>query len=227
MSDLYDTHEQGERVKSWLRENGSAIVMGLVLAFGLMFGFKQWQAWETSKRQQASAEYQVMTTLIKSNSMDAAVSNYEVLKAEYPKSAYTSMAALMMAKARVSSGQFDLAASDLEYAMEHAQPDPVKVIARERLARLKLSQGDADSALKLLDEAPSEVGFEAQFAEVRGDIYMAKGETELAIGSYQAALSALDENVGNRDLIKFKLEALGAAADETPVVARDSGGGEM
>ncbi|MGB5488017.1 MAG: tetratricopeptide repeat protein, partial [Lysobacterales bacterium] len=177
--------------------------------------------------QQASAEYQVMTTLIKSNSMDAAVSNYEVLKAEYPKSAYTSMAALLMAKARVSSGQFDLAASDLEYAMEHAQPDPVKVIARERLARLKLSQGDADSALKLLDEAPSEVGFEAQFAEVRGDIYMAKGETELAIGSYQAALSALDENVGNRDLIKFKLEALGTAADETPVVARDSGGGEM
>lgn len=227
MSDLYDTHEQGERVKSWLRENGSAIVMGLVLAFGLMFGFKQWQAWETSKRQQASAEYQVMTTLIKSNSMDAAVSNYEVLKTEYPKSAYTSMAALMMAKARVSSGQFDLAASDLEYAMEHAQPDPVKVIARERLARLKLSQGDADSALKLLDEAPSEVGFEAQFAEVRGDIYMAKGETELAIVSYQAALSALDENVGNRDLIKFKLEALGTAADETPVVARDSGGGEM
>ena len=227
MSDLYDTHEQGERVKSWLRENGSAIVMGLVLAFGLMFGFKQWQAWETSKRQQASAEYQVMTTLIKSNSMDAAVSNYEVLKAEYPKSAYTSMAALMMAKARVSSGQFDLAASDLEYAMEHAQPDPVKVIARERLARLKLSQGDADAALKLLDEAPSEVGFEAQFAEVRGDIYMAKGETELAIGSYQAALEALDENVGNRDLIKFKLEALGASADETAVVARDSSGGEM
>ena len=65
MSDLYDTHEQGERVKSWLRENGSAIVMGLVLAFGLMFGFKQWQAWETSKRQQASAEYQVMASLIK------------------------------------------------------------------------------------------------------------------------------------------------------------------
>ena len=80
MSDLYDTHEQGERVKSWLRENGSAIIMGLVLAFGLMFGFKQWQAWQTSERQQASAEYQVMSSLIKDNNMDAAVSNYQVLK---------------------------------------------------------------------------------------------------------------------------------------------------
>jgi len=222
MSDLYDTHEQGERVKNWLRENGSAIVMGLVLAFGLMFGFKQWQAWETSKRQQASAEYQVMATLIKSNNIDAAVSNYEVLKAEFPKSAYTSMAALLMAKARVFSGQFDLAASDLQYAMEHARPDPVKVIARERLARLRLSQGDTEAALKLLDEAPSEVGFEAQFAEVRGDIYVAKGETERAIESYQASLEALEESVGNRDLLKFKLEALGATA-----VDEDSGGGEM
>ena len=227
MSDLYDTHEQGERVKSWLRENGSAIVMGLVLAFGLMFGFKQWQVWEISKRQQASAEYQVMATLIKSDNIDAAVSNYEVLKAEFPKSAYTSMAALMMAKARIFSGQFDLAASDLEYAMEHAQPDPVKVIARERLARLRLSQGDTDAALKLLDEAPSEVGFEAQFAEVRGDIYVAQGETERAIGSYQASLEALEESVGNRDLLKFKLEALGAAVGEASVVDNDSGGGEM
>ncbi|MGB5291719.1 MAG: tetratricopeptide repeat protein [Lysobacterales bacterium] len=227
MSDLYDTHEQGERVKSWLRENGGAIVMGLVLAFGLMFGFKQWQAWQTSNRQQASAEYQVMSTLIKSENMDAAVSNYEVLKAEYPKSAYTSMAALMMAKARIFSGQFDLAAKDLEYAMKHAQPAPVKVIARERLARLKFSQGDADAALRLLDEAPSSIGFEAQFAEIRGDIYLSKGETEKAIGSYQEALDSLEEGVGNRELLEIKLEALGATVADATDLRSDAGGGEM
>jgi len=227
MSDLYDTHEQGERVKSWLRENGSAIVMGLVLAFGLMFGFKQWQAWQTSNRQQASAEYQVMATLIKSENMDAAVSNFEVLKAEYPKSAYTSMAALMMAKARVFSGQLDLAASDLEFAMEHAQPAPVRVIARERLARLRFSQGDADAALKLLDGAPSSVGFESQFAEIRGDIYLSKGETEKAIGSYQASLDALEEGVGNRELLIIKLEALGAMVADVTQAGSDASGGEM
>ena len=226
MSDLYDTHEQGERVKNWLRENGSAIVMGLVLAFGLMFGFKQWQAWQTSERQQASAEYQVLAGLLEAENMDAAVSNYEVLKAEYSKSAYASMAAMMMAKARLNAGQLDLAAKDFEYAMKHAQPEPVKIIARERLARLKLSQGDADAALKLLDGAPSTVGFEAQFAEIRGDIYLAKGETDLAVDSYQDSLEALDEGVGNRELLKIKLEALGATVAD---VSEDSnaGGGEM
>ena len=227
MSDLYDTHEQGERVKSWLRENGSAIVMGLVLAFGLMFGFKQWQVWETSKRQQASAEYQVMASLIKDDNMDAAVSNYEILKTEYPKSAYTSMAAMMMAKSRLIAGQLDLAANDLEFAMEHAQPQPVQVIARERLARLRLSQGDTDAALKLLEESPSTVGFEAQFAEIRGDIYMANGEPEMAIASYQTALNELEEGVGNRELLKIKLEALGATVAEAADVDSGSGGGGM
>jgi len=227
MSDLYDTHEQGERVKSWLRENGSAIVMGLVLAFGLMFGFKQWQAWETGKRQQASAEYQMVVTFIEANNMDAAVPNYEVLKAEYPKSAYTSMASMLMAKARLQAGQLDLAATALTHAMNTAQPEPVRVIARERLARVRLSQGDADAALVLLDSASSNVGFEAQFAEIRGDIHLAKGETQLAIQSYQASLDALEEGVGNQELLKIKLEALGAGLAESTDANVDSSRGGM
>ena len=214
MSDLYDTHEQGERVKSWLRENGSAIIMGLVLAFGLMFGFKQWQTWETSKRQQASAEYQVMADFIAAQNMDAAVPNYEVLKSEFPKSAYTPMASLMMAKARLQAGQDDLAATALTHAMENAEPEPLRIIARERLARVRLSQGDTDAAQELLDGAPSDVGFEAQFAEIRGDIYLAKGETEMAIQSYQESLDTLEEGVGNRELLRIKLEALGVVAED-------------
>ncbi len=212
MSDLYDTHEQGERVKSWLRENGSAIVMGLVLAFGLMFAFKQYQAWQTSKRQQASAEYHALSSLIDEDKMDTAVSNYEVLKSEYPKSAYTAMAAMLMAKARLQAGQPQLAAKALTYAMEHAKPEPVRVIARERLARIVLSQGDPDKALGLLDGAPSDKGFEAQFAEIRGDIYLKKGETEKAVKAYQEALDQLEQGVGNRQFLQMKLSALDAGA---------------
>ena len=227
MSDLYDTHEQGERVKNWLRENGSAIVMGLVLAFGLMFGFKQWQSWETSNRQQASAEYQMVVNFIEAENLDAAVPNYEVLKTEYPKSAYTSMASMMMAKARLKSGQLDLAATALTHAMNNAQPEPVKVVARERLARVRLSQGDTAAALALLDGAASEVGFESLFAEIRGDIHLANGQTELAIESYKTSLEALEDGVGNRQFLTIKLEALGAGDEDEADVEVDAGGGEV
>lgn len=229
MSDLYDTHEQGERVKSWLRENGSAIVMGLVLAFGIMFGLRQWQAWETSKRQQASAEYQVIVSFIEADNMDAAVPNYEVLKTEYPKSAYTSMASMVMARARLQAGQLDLAASALKHAMDTAQPKPVRVIARERLARVRLSQGDTEAAMALLDGASSEIGFEAQFAEIRGDIYRTNGQTELAIKSYQASLELLEEGVGSREYLIIKLETLESGYKDSmdADTGIDISGGEM
>ncbi|HET6592032.1 MAG TPA: tetratricopeptide repeat protein, partial [Xanthomonadales bacterium] len=58
MVEIYDQHEQSEIVKKWLRENGGAIVLGLVLAFGGLFGFRQFQFWQDSKQQQASAEYE-------------------------------------------------------------------------------------------------------------------------------------------------------------------------
>ena len=227
MSDLYDTHEQGERVKNWLRENGGAIVMGLVLAFGLMFGFKQWQTWQTSNRQQASAEYEMVVSAIEAENMDAAVPNYEVLKAEYPNSAYTSMASMMMAKARLNAGQDDLAVSALTHAMKNAEPAPVKVIARERLARIKLGQGDTAGAMELLDNAPSELGFEALFDEIRGDIHLANGDTDKAIQSYQASLAQLEEGVGNRRILTIKLEALGATVSEDANVDNDAGGSAM
>lgn len=225
MSELYDTHEQGERVKNWLRENGSAIIMGLVIAFALMFGFKQWQAWQVSKRQQASAEYQVLLGFIEAGNMDAAVPNYEVLKADFSSSAYTSMAALMMAKARSQAGQHDLAASELTFAMKNAQPEPMRIIARARLARLRLGQGDPDAALELLNAAPSEAGFESYFAEIRGDISLAKGDAAQAVDYYRQSMALLEEGVGNRELLRIKLEALGA--DDDSGMQDDSGGGDV
>jgi predicted negative regulator of RcsB-dependent stress response len=137
------------------------------------------------------------------------------------------MASLMMAKARLQAGQMDIAATALTHAMNNAKPDPVKIIARERLARVRLSQGDPDTAWKLLEGAPSEVGFEAQFAEIRGDIHLAKGETELAIASYQASLDALEEGVGSREYLVIKLEALGAGAVASTDADGETSGGEM
>jgi predicted negative regulator of RcsB-dependent stress response len=91
MVEVYDAHEQGEIVKKWLSENGSAIVMGLVIAFGGLFGFKQWQSWQTSNRQEASVEFQVMGEYLTANQLDAAMANFQKLKDEHAKSPYTSL----------------------------------------------------------------------------------------------------------------------------------------
>jgi predicted negative regulator of RcsB-dependent stress response len=214
MVEIYDAHEQGEVVKKWLRENGSAIVMGLVIAFGGLFGFKQWQGWQESNRQQASAEYAVMDQLLAIGQVDEAMSNYQTLQDEYPKSTYTSMAALKMAKARIERDQPDLAIGLYQQVVDSGYPAALVAVARERLARVLLDQGQAADALGVLEAAPDSTGFEARYAEVRGDIHLSQGRNDEAVAAYLDALAQLEAGVGDRDKLVLKLQALGAEIPE-------------
>ena len=210
MVETYNPHDQGEVVKKWLQDNGSAIVMGLVLAFGGLFGFKQWQGWQESNRQQASYEYEVMGQLLSQNQLDEAMTNFQVLKDDHAKSPYASMAALQMARARLELNQPDLAIGLYEFVVENGYPKAMKTVARERLARVLLDQGQPEEALKLLDGADDITGFESRYAEVRGDILFSQGRNEEAIAAYQESLDQLEAGAGDRSKLVMKLESLGA-----------------
>jgi len=210
MVEVYDAHEQGEIVKKWLSENGSAIVMGLVLAFGGLFGFKQWQGWQENSRQQAAVEFEVMSNLLTAGQLDAAMANFQSLQDDYSKSPYTSLAALQFARARVESKQPDLAVGLYEYVMENGYPKALKVVARERLARVLLDQGDPEAALSLLDGATEITGFEARYAEVKGDIHFEQGRLDQAESAYLEALELLEPGAGDRSHLVMKLESIGA-----------------
>ena len=210
MVEIYDAHEQGEVVKKWLRENGSAIVMGLVIAFGGLFGFKQWQNWQENDRQQASTEFEVLDQLLTDGQLDAAMSNFQNLQDDHADSPYTSMAALKMARARVEVDQPDLAIGLYEIVVESGSPRALSAVARERLARLLLDQGRPEEALQVLDGAQDIAGFEARYAEVRGDILYAQGRRDEAVAAYLEALSQREAGVGDRGKLVMKLQAMGA-----------------
>ncbi|MDX1460503.1 MAG: tetratricopeptide repeat protein [Xanthomonadales bacterium] len=207
MVEVYDSHEQSERVKNWLQENGGAIVLGLVLAFGGLFGFKQWQNWQANQDRRASAEYEVLVDLIEAGQMDEAVANYQTLSSDFEDSPYAALASLQMAGARIEASQDELAEGLLEHAMRHAKPEPLRTVARLRLARVKLDLGKADEALALLEGAPSEAGFEALFAEIRGDIAYSEGRLSEAADQYRLALDSLEAGTGNRAYLEVKLES--------------------
>lgn len=219
MVDIMDSHEQGEVVKKWLMDNGSAIVMGLVIAFGGLFGFKQWQSWQETNRQQASYEYEVMGELLAQNQLDAAMANFQTLRDDHKKSPYASMAALQMARARMEVNQPDLAIGLYEYVVESGYPKAMKVVARERLARVLLDQGQAEEAMQILDGADDISGFEARYAEVRGDILYSQGRNDEAIAAYQQSLESLEAGAGDRGKLIMKLESMGASV---PAVGSES-----
>ena len=214
MVEVYDAHEQGEIVKKWLSENGSAIVMGLVIAFGGLFGFKQWQSWQVNNRQQASAEFEIMGELLAAEQMDAAMANFQVLQDDYPKSPYTSMAALKFAQARIEVNQPDLAIGLYEFVMENGYPKAITVVARERLARVLLDQGEPGQALTVLEGVVDITGFESRYAEVRGDIHFDQGRMAEAEAAYLEALELLEDGAGDRGKLVMKLESMVAEIPE-------------
>jgi predicted negative regulator of RcsB-dependent stress response len=97
--------------------------------------------------------------------------------------------------------------------MERDPGGPVATIARERLARVLLDQGQAQQALELIDAAGANNGFEARFAEVRGDILLALDDAEGARAAYQEALDMLEAGTGNRQLLELKRDHLASAGD--------------
>ena len=98
--------------------------------------------------------------------------------------------------------------------VENGYPKAMRVVARERLARVLLDQGQAEQALQMLDGAEDISGFEARFAEVRGDILFAQGRTQEAIAAYQESLEALEAGAGDRAKLVMKLESMGAEIPE-------------
>ena len=217
MVEAYNAHDEGEAVKKWLQENGSAIVIGLVLAFGGLFGFNQWQAWEANTKAQAFAEFEAMNELLTDGQLDAAIANFQNLQDDYSSSPYTSMAALQMGRARIEANQPELAIKHYRFALENGRPKALRLVARERLARMLLDQGEADEALAMITAEPDTSGFEARFAETRGDILFAQGKNEEAITAYEEALDELEEGSGDRALLVLKLESLGVVPEETGV----------
>lgn len=214
MVEIYDAHEQGEIVKKWLQQNGSAILMGLVLAFGGLFGFKQWQIWQDTKGQKSFSEFEVMNERLSEGQLDSAMDNFQVLQDEYAKTPYASLAALQMARARIESRQPELAINHYRFVMENGKPTGLRVVARDRLARLLLDQGQAEEALSTINGEKQLTGYESRYAETRGDILAALGRREDAIAAYQEALKTLEQGLGDRALLVLKLESLGVVEDE-------------
>ena len=60
IDDLLDEHEQSERVRSWLRNNGSGLLGGVALGLAVILGWQWWQHGKDQHRLDASSAYQAL-----------------------------------------------------------------------------------------------------------------------------------------------------------------------
>lgn len=199
IDDLLDEHEQGEIVRSWLRENGAGLIGGVVLGLALIWGFQWWQQQQAHQRTQGGTEFQAAMDALAAGQVDKAKPRIAAL----PKGAYDTLGALALAKVQVEDGKRDDAIATLRAA---TPSDPaMAAIVQQRLARLLIDAGKAKDAIALLANA----GNAAETLQVRGDAYTALGQDEQARAAYAQALTQLEVGSPQRNLVELKLSEVG------------------
>lgn len=204
LDELLDEHEQGEKVRTWLKENGLGIVGGLALGLALIGGGKWWLQQQHQERVATGEAYDRMVATIQAGDIGKASSAADALA----DSSYAPLAALALAKGQLDAGDRDAAIATLRAA--HSDDPGLAAVIRHRLARLLIDAGKGEEALTLLADAEN-----AGALETRGDAHFALGREDEARREYEQALRKLDVAAPQRGLLELKLTQTGATPDTT------------
>lgn len=207
MDELLSEKEQIEEIRKWWKENGTWVLGGLVLGVSILVGWNQWQSHVNAKAEQASVLYEEAREAAGAGDADTVAKKVETLVAEYGSTPYDEQASLVLAKAMVEQGRLDEAASALDYVVQGKAEPQLVLVARTRLAQVRMQQGRHEDALAALavDDAGA---FGARYSELRGDIAVSRGDIATARTEYELALSVLNAGPVNRELVGIKLNDL-------------------
>ncbi len=220
--------EQLESIKRWWDENGTSLVVTLVLAVGGVLGYQAWENHVQSTGEAAAAIYtdlldavgnQGPFTPLDDEARQTGTFLANQLKEEHGGSSYADLASLFLAKLAVEDGDLEKAEAELKSTLEGGVEAPLEPIVAMRLARVQKAMGNHEAALEtLVGVEPGE--HEPSWEEIRGDIFLAMGDSEQARGSYEKALAALDDPA-SRPMLQMKLDDIEAPSLTVPVTEDD------
>jgi len=207
---VYDLQEQEQidALKAWWKQYRKLILLAVVagaLAFGAISG------WIYHKNKQALAAgelYAQMETALNSGDKSRARDIAATLTAEYPRTGYAMLAALVGARVAVDIGDAAGAQARLRWLTDNAADDATRDLARLRLAALLLDEKKYPDALTLL-ETPHGAAWDALYANLKGDVLVAQGRADEARAAYQSAFDKSSAQNAFRALVRAKLDALG------------------
>jgi predicted negative regulator of RcsB-dependent stress response len=207
--------EQAEQLRHWLRENWIWLVAGVALTLGGFYGWRWWEARQFGRSAAAEAQFTAMVDALAANQREEGLRIAGELTSGYADTPYADQATLVLARLDVEGGDLAKARERLAQVMESAKDPELRLVARLRLARVQLAEGQHDAALATLDGAGA-AAVEARVLELKGDVLLAKGDRTGALEAYrQAQAAAVDAGraaaLVDPELLGLKIDELAAA----------------
>ncbi len=204
----YETEEQQiAALKGWWKANGSSLIVGILVGVSALFGWRYYDEQSNLNAIYASDLYmQVMQQALSNNVNDEVIDLQNQLINDFSKTPYAALSALVLAKTEYEKGNVEEAVAQLELAIKHANDDITKQIASLRLASVFLEQQKYDEAMALLN-MQHDAAFDAQFEELKGDVYSAMGKIAQARIAYDSAIQS--QGIAASKWLKLKRQNLG------------------
>lgn len=205
----YTTDEEKvEAIKAWWKDNGAAVIAGVVLGLVAIFGWRTWVGYQTQVAEQASSHFEQLLIAARRGDAEIVSAQHTQLNDDYGSSSYAGLGALIAARTAYEAGETETAMTRLQLAIEKAPDAALARIAALSLARIQLASEALDEAEKTLERYDDSPAFAGDFAAVRGDIAAARGDITAARAAYDAALAA---GSGLSQLVRLKLDNLPSA----------------
>lgn len=204
----YTTEQQQiEQVKKIAKEYALPVIVGIIIALLIVFGWRYYNNYQAERAERASLAYQELIIAVTNNKFDVVKKSADELTKNYASTPYATLAKFNLTKLAVKNNQLDEAAQHLSWIIKHTQVKEFAQIARIRLARIYIAQNKLPLALKEL-HAVKLPGFVGLASELEGDIYVRQKEIGKAKVAYQNALKVLTAADLSRPVLQMKLDNL-------------------
>jgi len=206
----YDLEEQEQiaTLKAYWNQYGNFILTLVTIVLLAIAAWRGWGWYQQRQAGEASAVYEQLKVAVQAKDSAKVKDAAGTLFEKYGGTAYGQMGALLAAKAYHDAGDDKAAKAPLQWAMDKAQDEEFRHLARVRLAGILLDEKAYDKALELLP-MESAGRFAGEYADRRGDVLLAQGKRDDARAAYKLALEKLDERSPMRRLVQVKLDTLG------------------
>jgi predicted negative regulator of RcsB-dependent stress response len=204
----YETEEQQiEALKKWWKENGTSLIVGLFVGVSALFGWRYYVDQNNAHYVIASDLYMQVLQGANSGAIDErTIDIHNQLVNAYSDTPYASLASLALAKTEYEKDNTDGAVAQLELAAKHASDEVIKQVANLRLVRVYIEQQKYDEAMAILNMKHA-AAYDAQYEELKGDIYNAQGDVAQARLAYDKAIEL--QGITASKWLKLKRQNLG------------------
>lgn len=217
MSSVHEA-QQIENIRNFMKSYGLLIVGGIVAGVVGLGGWSYWQQEKSAAYERQTATVQQLMNDTQQADITTALSSFagtaDKITQDSPDSVQAILAQLVIADQAYQREDYASAEKALlQVNTSKIDDEGLVAIVNLRLANVQVAQDKLDDALATLAKVKTGA-FTSTVEERKGDIYVAKKDTESAQKAYQTAWDSLIQREEDSAILRMKLESVGVQVDE-------------